>query len=98
MTDVKTIYSKPGGRFIISLPSNPSTGYHWQIDKQSSGLRLVSTINQSNSKLIGASSETHWLWRVSSQAYKNQHLKYSLYAPGNQYNPVEVHHFKIILE
>ena len=95
----KTIVAHPNGLFIVSLPINRSTGYHWDVIKKSDELRLVSTLKTSpNNNLIGSPSEQVWLWKVSSRVSRDKlSLIYGLFPPG-QTNPVEEEYFRIKVE
>jgi len=61
---------KAGEEFVISLESNPSTGYHWQLSKPLNEAIMVlvdSQFQAPNTKLIGAPGVELWTFKASGK-------------------------------
>lgn len=62
--------------FVITLQSNPTTGYSWSVDKQKTNLTLIRILGHkyvapTNTKLIGAPGYEAWMFQVKHHAFKN---------------------------
>ncbi len=65
--DSHKISVKPGHTFTISLKSNPSTGYMWQIQNPIDKARLVilnKTFAPGNKKLVGNPGKEIWKFKA----------------------------------
>jgi len=62
------VYVSKGQNFTIQQPSNPSTGYHWELEYTDATLRLVnetfvSNVSTSNASVVGASGTELYAFR-----------------------------------
>ena len=65
--DSAPITTQPGRQFSITLDSNPTTGYQWQLAKPVTGTCVALVTNQfvrSKSKLAGAPGKDVWKFKA----------------------------------
>lgn len=76
----RTIDLKVGQELVLSLPSNPSTGYRWQVldaaSPQLSSLGPEVYRNPDDDSLIGAAGVSTWRFRASQPGQARLHLEY----------------------
>ena len=92
-----TIKVDKGGTFSVSLESNPTTGYSWQVDFDSNYVQLTDTrYVTSNPVLVGSSgNETFEFLAVNSGQTE---IKFSYMRPWESKPPLDTRVFKIIIE
>lgn len=93
------VTAKTGGTFELVLPSNPSTGYHWDIlpELDENIVQFVEQNYIANQPVIpGSSGMDVWTFRAVSAGDTTVVLGY--YSPGNPNDPEEVVTFSIHVE
>ena len=66
------------GKFIVSLASNPSTGYKWMVDYDQTHLTLVEENYQAGgTDLIGASGKTSFTFAASNPGVSRMRFTYA---------------------
>jgi inhibitor of cysteine peptidase len=77
--DSKPITVKTGQEFTITLVSNPTTGYRWDLDKPIDG-KLVQLVTNDyvrpNTTLIGAGGKQVWTFKAVAEGKTQIDLKY----------------------
>ena len=71
---------KVGEKFVISLESNPTTGYQWQLAEplNTSILELVgSEYKAPETKLVGAGGEERWTFKAVGEGETKIYLEYA---------------------
>jgi len=77
---LEVINARAGENFTISLGSNPSTGYSWQLAKplDEKIVRLVSSeYTSSQTKLVGAGGKENWTFLALKKGAAKIVLKYA---------------------
>ena len=92
-----TIKVKNGDTFSVVLPSNPTTGYSWQVDFDFNYVQLTdSGYVTSNPVLVGSSgNETFEFLAVKSGQTE---ITFSYLRPWESKPPLDTRVFKIIIE
>ena len=69
---------KPGQEFVISIESNPTTGYAWELAEplDKNILELLKTEYILGETRIGAGGKEEWIFKAQGKGRTNIHLKY----------------------
>ena len=77
--DAKPITVQPGKTFTLSLDSNPTTGYRWQLAKplDEQHVKLITNEYQRPAtRLMGAGGKETWTFKALTEGNTEIHLKY----------------------
>jgi inhibitor of cysteine peptidase len=77
--DAPRVTTKPGRQFSITLESNPTTGYQWQLAKPVTGTCVALVTNQflrPKSKLTGAPGKEVWKFKALRPGEAQIELQY----------------------
>ncbi|MCQ2964144.1 MAG: protease inhibitor I42 family protein [archaeon] len=74
--------SSEDNSFNITVKSNPTTGYHWELSDESYGVELVNhTFVSDNPALTGSGGADTFVFKVLQNAKDNYYAKIVLIAP-----------------
>jgi inhibitor of cysteine peptidase len=80
MVATQTVSVKTGEQFTVSLESNPTTGYSWQLAKlvDEKVVQFVSSKYERTGKkgLVGAGGQEHWTFRSTGTGKTSVEMKY----------------------
>jgi len=97
---VEKIVVNLGQEFTITLNSNPTTGYHWQMDKSpdKSMVDLISSVFVGpETKLVGAGGREIWTFKAVGKGHTELKMKY-IRPWEKDVAPVEIAEFDIFVQ
>lgn len=62
--DSRTVDLHVGGKVVIQLPDNPSTGYRWEIDADKACVKIERQHFEQQSHQVGGGGESSWVLRA----------------------------------